>query len=182
LGYLSENTFSLAEELKISVYKVCPESPGDIPAIEVLVTAAFGGPAESKLIALIRQRKESLTSLVANDGDIVVGHVLMSSITLDGPGKFGGIAPLAVAPAHQKSGVGSLLMNQLLLTTRDEGFDALFLLGDPAYYARFGFIPSHINSEYGADDAFQHLELRPGCLAGDRGTARYVSAFAEGDV
>jgi putative acetyltransferase len=111
----------------MSAYKVRPECQEDVPVIEVLVTAAFGRSAESNLIALIRQRRESLGSLDATDGDIVVRHVLMSLITLDGSGKFGGIAPLCVAPEHQKLGIGSLLVNKPLLKARDESFDALFL-------------------------------------------------------
>lgn len=56
-----------------------------------------------------------------------------------------------------------------------------FWLGDPAYYVRFGFVPSHINSEDGAGDAFQHIGLRPDCPVGHSGSARYVPAFGEGD-
>ena len=59
------------------------------------------------------------------------------------------------------------------------GYDALFLLGDPSYYSRFGYQQSHIGNEYGATDAFQHLELRPECLNCVEGTAYYVKAFSD---
>ena len=158
------------------------ELPADVPAISRVVGAAFNRESEANLVTLIRARGESLISLVAVSGDVVVGHVLVSPVTLDAPGTFGGVAPLSVLPPYQGKGVGSKLMTNLLVKARELGLDALFLLGDPAYYRRFGFQTSHIANEYGATDAFQHLELVPGSLTNVPGLARYVQAFSEESV
>jgi putative acetyltransferase len=62
------------------------------------------------------------------------------------------------------------------------GWEAVFLLGDPAYYARFGFraaAPPFTFGDPAADPALQLLELRPGVLAGQSGRVRYHPAFVE---
>ena len=158
-----------------------PEVSDDVELIDKIVAAAFGSNDEAKLVRLIRERDESIMSLVAESGDEVVGHVMASPIVIDPPceGVFAGVAPLAVSPECQAKGTGSELMKAVEEVAREKGIDALFLLGSPAYYPRFGYVASHIGNEYGATDAFMHLELTPGILDGVEGTAKYVTAFQE---
>jgi hypothetical protein len=78
---------------------------------------------------------------VAVDGDSVVGHVLTARGDLEGREAIA-VAPLAVLPSHQGRGVGSALMTELLDRADDAGYPLVALLGNPAYYARFGFEPS----------------------------------------
>ncbi len=153
----------------------------DQKAIFDVVTSAFGSAAEATLVDLIRSRDEVLLSLVAEIDGAVVGHVCMSPIEMAPTfkGRLGGIAPLSVRPSFQKQGIGGGLMKALISRSKSLGLGALFLLGDPAYYSRFGFITSHIQNEYGATDAFMHMELRKGCLQDTKGLATYVSAFSE---
>ncbi len=156
------------------------EVESDIPAIAGIVRRAFENEGEVRLVDLIRQRSEALLSLVYEQDGAIVGHVLVSPITIDGvAGSFGGLAPLSVEPRFQGAGIGGELMRAAEAAMREQGCDALFLLRHPGYYPRFGYQASHIGNEYGATDAFMHLELTPGCLAGKTGTARYVSAFAD---
>ena len=54
--------------------------------------------------------------------------------------------------------------------------DALFLLGDPDYYNRFGFTVSKIKNDYSVEH-FQELELNKGCLAKVKSTVKYACAF-----
>lgn len=159
--------------------KLRPEKTEDIESIDRVVGEAFGDQAEVRLVRLIRERGEALISLVAEMDGEVVGHVMVSPIDLDAPGRFAGVAPLAVSPACQSKGIGGALMREAEQTARTLGIDALFLLGHPNYYPRFGYVKSHIGNEYGAADAFMHLELTPGVLAGVEGVARYVAAFGE---
>lgn len=79
--------------------------------------------------------------LVAVDGDSVVGHVLTARGDLGGREAVA-VAPLAVLPSHQGRGVGSALMTELLHRAEADGHALVALLGNPAYYARFGFEPS----------------------------------------
>jgi putative acetyltransferase len=50
-----------------------------------------------------------------------------------------GLAPVAVRPSFQKQGVGATLIREGLDRAKDEGWMCVFVLGDPAYYGRFGF-------------------------------------------
>ena len=79
--------------------------------------------------------------LVAVVGDVVTGHVMAGRGDLGGREAVG-VAPLAVAPSHQGTGVGSALMTELLRRAETARFPLIVLLGDPGYYGRFGFEPS----------------------------------------
>ncbi len=157
------------------------ERQPDEVAVERIVREAFGKQDEADLVARLRERGSMRYPLVACEEDDVVGFVVASPITIDPPVglKTLGIAPLAVDPSTQGNGVGSALMHRLIEHAQADGIDALFLLGNPAYYQRFGFVTSHLANEYGATDAFMHRELTPDALAPIRGAARYVDAFRE---
>jgi predicted N-acetyltransferase YhbS len=76
--------------------------------------------------------------LVAVDEGAVVGHVMA------GRGRLGeretlGIAPLSVASSHQRKGIGSALMTELLRRVETAVWPLIVLLGEPNYYRRFGF-------------------------------------------
>ena len=79
--------------------------------------------------------------LVAVAGGTIVGHVLSGWGDLGGR-EVVGIAPLAVAPDRQGTGVGTALINALLGRAELVGLPLVVLLGRPAYYGRFGFEPS----------------------------------------
>jgi putative acetyltransferase len=79
--------------------------------------------------------------LVAVDGDSLIGHVLAARGDLGGR-QVVAVAPLAVAPSHQGRGVGTALMTELLGRAETAGYPLVALLGNPAYYGRFGFEPS----------------------------------------
>ncbi len=76
--------------------------------------------------------------LVAVVGAVVVGHVMAGRGVL-GEREAVGIAPLAVAPSHQGTGMGRALMTELLRRAETAGLPLVVLLGDPGYYGRFGF-------------------------------------------
>lgn len=113
-----------------------------------LVRAAFatGGRDGAEEVAVVedtwRRGDDDDIDLVAvdDDGDdgTVVGHVLGARARL-GDTTVLAIAPLAVAPGQQRRGVGTALMEELLRRADDAGWPAAVLLGDPAYYTRFGF-------------------------------------------
>ncbi|HKP84452.1 MAG TPA: N-acetyltransferase [Blastocatellia bacterium] len=165
---------------------VRPENPEDSDAIRQVVTKAFGRTDEADLVDALRAHGKALLSLVATDGDRVVGHILFSRVTIE-PEPEGvsaaGLAPLAVLPEFQNQGIGSLLTRAGLEECRGADFDCVFVLGHPEYYPRFGFVPASkykIKSEYPVrDEFFMVIELREGALAGRRGTARYQPEFDE---
>ena len=83
----------------------------------------------------------NIISLVAVDGDAIIGHVAFSPVFLEGTDEHIGyiLAPLAVLPANQHSSVGSALVKHGLDIISSTGGYLVFVYGDPAYYSRFGF-------------------------------------------
>jgi len=160
------------------------ELPADFPAIHHVNQRAFPQEIEANLVDLIRDRGNSMLSLVAVNGDEVVGHILFSPVTLNPQNGLRGlgIGPVAVLPEMQGKGFGSQLIEKGLNICRERGYDFIVLLGDPRYYSRFGFIPARefgLTSEYGDGDEFQARELKPGILNGTRALVQYVPEFKE---
>jgi putative acetyltransferase len=91
------------------------------------------------------------------------------------------LGPLAVLPSRQRQGVGSRLMEEGLASCRALGHRAVFLLGHPSYYPRFGFRPAReFDVHYEDDrDAFMAIELVPGALDDVRGEAVFADEFRE---
>ncbi len=135
--------------------------------------AAFPTDAEARLVDALRHAGQGTLSLVAQVDGEIVGHVLFSPVT---PGKGLGLAPLAVKPAHQ-NGIAAALVREGL--ERCSGY--VVVLGEPAYYRRFGFRRARdfgLENEYGADEEFMVLEREPGALRGVRGLVRYREEFS----
>ena len=88
------------------------------------------------------------------------------------------IAPLCVASDHRRRGIGALLVEEALNRGRAAGFPAVFLVGDPRYYARFGFRPvaelGIHNTSSIPDDVVLGVELEPGALDGIDGSVTLV--------
>jgi predicted N-acetyltransferase YhbS len=113
------------------------ETENDWAAIREIHRLAFGRPAEAKLVEDLRQSGDVVISLVAERGHRTIGHVLLSK--LEAPMEALALAPVAVHPSCQKQGVGSLLIREGLYRAKEDGWMSIFVLGDPAYYERFGF-------------------------------------------
>lgn len=159
------------------------EQPQDHASVRAVNTSAFETTAEADLVDALREQAHPVVSLVAEVGGEVVGHILFSPVTLTGHPELRimGLAPMAVAPAHQRSGIGSELVRAGLEKCRQLGFGAVVVLGHPSYYPRFGFRPTArygIDSEYEApEEAFMLIELQPGSLRGATGKIQYHAAF-----
>lgn len=161
------------------------EAPGDRGAVREVNEAAFGRPDEAALVDALRDAGAPLVSLVAVEGGEIVGYVLFSPVSVEPkpPDGFSasGLAPLAVLPERQRLGAGSRLVGEGFEVCRRSGYDAVFVLGDPAYYRRFGFATAAtrgLRCEFPApDEAFMVAELRPGALDGVHGLVRYRPEF-----
>jgi putative acetyltransferase len=128
------------------------ETRSDAGAIHALTAAAFSGPvpgrpgrpsAEARLVDELRGSKAWLPafSLVAISAEgRIVGHVLCTRAHVASEPALA-LAPLSVHPDHQRQGVGSALMHAVLGAADASNEPLVALLGDPAYYRRFGFRP-----------------------------------------
>ena len=160
------------------------EEEVDWAAVYALNAAAFETPVEANLVDALRQQARPVVSLVAEDNQTVVGHIMFSPVSLAGHSgvKIMGLAPIAVAPDHQRKGIGSALVPAGLERCKRLGFGAVVVLGHPEYYPRFGFLPSScfgIGCEYEVpEEAFMVMELQPGYLRGTSGTIKYHAAFS----
>lgn len=160
------------------------EREGDADAIRRVVTAAFGGPAEADLIDALRASSAWIPalSLVAIDDDAVVGHMLLTRASIAGVVALG-LAPVAVEPSRQRSGIGQALVREGLEIARRMGERAVVVIGHPSYYPRFGFAPAAprgITSAFAEGphaDSLMVLELAAGALAGISGAVEYAPPF-----
>lgn len=161
------------------------ETEADKAAVFEINAAAFPTHAEAKLVETLRESADPFLSLVAVEKDEIVGHIVFTPVTLDSFDdlKLMGLAPMAVSPSRQRSGIGTKLVNAGLEHCRELGIGAVVVLGHADYYPRFGFRPASqwdIRSEYDVpDDVFMLMELSSGYLQGYHGTIRYNAAFAD---
>lgn len=123
-----------------------PETHADAAAVGALVTAAFltaehGSGTEAAIVAALRTAGALTVSLVAEDSaGTLLGHVAFSPVTIAGRDSgWHGLGPVAVAPDRQRAGIGGLLVRAGLDRLKALGGQGCVVLGDPAYYGRFGF-------------------------------------------
>jgi putative acetyltransferase len=152
------------------------EQRDDEAAITAVVEQAFGRSDEARLVARLRSDGDAVISLVAVVGNLVAGHVMFSCIVA--PFRALGLAPVSVMPEHQRRGIGRSLVAEGLKQAREQGWEAVFVVGDPDYYERFGFrvdLAKGFSSPY-AGPHFMALAL--GVDLPVSGRIDYASAFA----
>ena len=121
------------------------ELPDDIDAIHDVTVAAFkavqpGDETEAGIVAALRAAGALTVSLVVEDRDRIIGHVALSPVRINGKvGAWYGLGPVSVQPDRQGEGFGQALVRAGLEHLRALSADGCVVLGDPAYYGRFGF-------------------------------------------
>ncbi len=163
------------------------EKPGDEAAIYEVNRLAFERDDEAKLVDALRDGGHVRLSLVAEkeNGEGVheiVGHALFSEVSADGLSKALALAPVAVAPDWQSAGIGSAMIEAGIKASAAEGHDAIFVLGEPEYYSRFGFSTEsakNFDTPY-PKEYFMALELADGSLGGASGKVEYPPPFGGG--
>ena len=152
------------------------EAPRDHDAIEALILTAFDGhpqhapgarPTEHLIVRALRASERLTLSLVADDQGMIVGHLCLSPVLIDGEATaWFGLGPVAVAPACHRKGIGARLIREGLGRMQEQGAAGVVVLGEPEYYGRFGFSrhPGLWLAQV-PEDAFLALPL------GDRGSS-----------
>lgn len=154
-------------------------TPADRDGIAAVIAAAFGRADEAGLVAALREGGDAMFELVAVEADEVVGHIMFSRLWADRDDLYAALAPLAVAPDRQRTGLGSALVRAGLTSAPQFGAVGVLVLGDPAYYGRFGFsreAATGVSAPYSALAGFQALALNDGAFEGSI-TVAYPDAF-----
>lgn len=146
--------------------KIRQSTDQDLKEIINVTKLAFARGAEADLVNEILTGPTAVLSLVAEIEGKLVGHILLSKMSVLGEKEYEiyGVAPMSVHPDFQKQHIGSQLMQASIDEAKNLQFDALFVLGHPTYYPKFGFTSTaqyQISSEYDVpDDVFMVLELK----------------------
>lgn len=157
------------------------EAQGDASAIHALTARAFSAMpfsdgSEPAIVAALRAQGELSLSLVATDGEQLVGQITFSPVTVDGvhDGWFG-LGPVSVQPDRQRSGIGSALIRAGLERLEAMNAKACVLVGNPDYYSRFGF-EANVGLIYG-DVPAEYIQRLVLAGTAKRGTLQYSPAF-----
>lgn len=155
-------------------------TPADRDAIRTVEEAAFGRKDEALLVDALVAAGDAVLELVAETGGRIVGHILFSRLTVERPqGGFAAVAlaPLAILPDVQRQGIGAALVEEAHRRLRAAGESLSVVLGDPAYYGRFGYARA---AAAGFDSDYQGEALQAlawGEAPGD-GRLAYAPAFS----
>ncbi len=155
--------------------------PSDHAAIRQVVRHAFDQDDEANLVEQLRADGDALVELVAASKIAIQGHIFYSPLAIVRGGetlRAAALAPVAVLPAFQKSGIGGALIRAGNARCAELGCVAIIVLGHAEYYPRFGFSPPLAESLQApfSGPHFMALEIEPGALAAG-GTVQYAKAF-----
>jgi len=162
-----------------------PETPSDHDAIRQILIAAFANhpyshQTEHLIVEGLRADDALTVSLVAEADGNVVGQIAFSSVTIGGKDcGWLALGPVAVSPSHQRQGIGQALVNEGLKTIRNLGAQGCVLVGDPAFYNRFGFRHGRALRMEGVPP--EVLLCLPMCDEMPEGTVTHHPAFSVGE-
>jgi putative acetyltransferase len=163
-----------------------PAAGGDVAAIDALLRTSFPYPEEADLVRDLCIAGDMVLTLIAHDedADALAGAIVFSRMDVTVAGKqvpAVALAPLAVAPAYRRQGVAEALVQAAHEQLESAGVVLSFVLGDPAFYNRFGYdaaVARNFDSPY-AGDNFMALPLQGGLTpCGVREAAHHAPAFA----
>ena len=153
-----------------------PVVAADLPAIEALHDLAFGPGALTRAAYRVREGQPTFTPFcrVLYQGDTLIAAIRYTAVHIGGSNSALMLGPLAVAPAFANLGHGRRLLAESIDSARAASIALIILIGDPPYYARFGFVQvpfRQIQMPGPIDPArLLALELAPGALATFKGS------------
>lgn len=152
------------------------EIAADIPAREALLDRAFGKARRRKTSERLREGRvpsEGLAFSAVDEDGLLLGTLRLWDAVAGSAGPVLLLGPLAVDCAEQCKGIGAALMRHAMAEARMLGHGAIVLVGDQAYYARFGFTPglvADLDLPGPVERArFLGVELIPNALLGAQG-------------
>ncbi len=161
------------------MFQIHPQHPGDTAEIESFLDAVMGPARHRKNSYRYRRGVADVTelALLARDGDRLLGTIRYWPVNVGGAWALL-LGPLGVVPRARGHGIGETLMRTSLETARASGHRLVCLVGDTAYYRRFGFSAGAAMGVAmpGETDRFQALDLAQGTMPAIRGVLLPASA------
>ena len=160
------------------MFHIDQSQPEDGPAIDALLDLAFGPGREAKTSYRYRDGVEPVAGLgaVARAGDRLVGTIAYWPLIVGGPELPALLlGPVATAPDRQNEGIGAALMRCTLDRAAAAGHRIVLLVGDLAYYCRFGFEPAGPHGFFMPGEKVERLQVKalvPGALRDAGGLLR----------
>lgn len=167
--------------------KIRQEQKSDYKKVYEINKQAFGQETESILVEKVRSGENFVPelSLVAEQDDEIVGHILFSKIKIIGEAEYESLslAPMAVLPKFQRQGVGGELITAGLAIAKKLGFESVIVVGHNEYYPRFGFKKASLwdlKCPFEVpDEAFMAIELVEDSLKDKAGSVQFPKEFLE---
>ena len=159
------------------------ETLDDHAAIRDLLGAAFAdapgaGRVEQRIVDALREDDQLTLSLVADIDGRIAGCAVFSPVAIEGAKAWYGLGPVAVDPRDLGHGVGTALIRAGLAELADQGAAGCVVLGEPAYYARFGFLnDGELHYADAPPQYFQSLAFNDAATA--KGAVRYHRSFSD---
>lgn len=167
--------------------KIRQETPQDFQAVYEINHLAFEQEGESQLIEKIRKGETFVRelSLVAEQNNKIIGHILFSKIKIIGEQSVLSLAlaPMSVHPDFQNKGIGSQLVTIGLQIAKNLNFEHVIVLGHKDFYPKFGFQKAsnwNIKCPFEVpENHFMAVELVKGSLENKGGLVEYPPVFYE---
>jgi putative acetyltransferase len=156
-----------------------PTCPADHLTVLGLVELAFNGSDEARVVAQLYRSGHVELDLVAELDAQIVGHMLLTPLAVEGLRALT-LGPLCVHPFARGRGIGTALVRQGIAWAQAAAWQAIFVVGDPYYYGRFGFDDRRAAGFHGVYNGgfLQVLELDQGVLARSGRELCFSDAFA----
>ncbi len=123
-------------------FKIRESRKQDLDVVKDIYSAAFPDEELRPLVHALFHEKTGVLSLAACIDNVIVGHVAFTMCKVSGQTeRVALLGPLAVKPAQHSQGIGSALVLEGRRLLTNDGVVSIYVLGDPNYYSRFGFIP-----------------------------------------
>ena len=164
----------------MSMMSIRAATPRDREAIRLVEEHAFGQNAEAGLVDALIGGDDAVLELVAVEDGHVVGHILFSRLYVEEGGKrfpAVALAPLAVEPSFHGTGIGGALVREAHLRLKESGERLSIVLGDPAYYGRFGYAHERA-AKFESDFQCDALQAQAWGDAPESGRLVYAPAFS----
>ncbi|MEC9344594.1 MAG: GNAT family N-acetyltransferase [Pseudomonadota bacterium] len=151
------------------MFRIEPMDAAAEAAYPEILDICFGPDRKKKISYRFRDGVEPSRqfALAAYDGERMIGAIQYWPCMVQGC-RAELLGPVAVLPAYRGRGAARALVTQSLVLCRKAGIDIVVLVGDPALYRQYGFLPASAQSMYIPDENPARTQIKPFTVRGGR--------------